>query len=84
MRTKVNQFCLLLIAIVGLNTRVFSQDPKFYIFLCFGQSNMEGNARIEKQDSTVDSRFQVLQAVDCLTKEEPRVIVPCCSSIVQM
>jgi hypothetical protein len=26
---------------------------------------MEGNARIEKQDSTVDSRFQVLQVVDC-------------------
>ena len=22
-------------------------DPNFYIYLCFGQSNMEGNARIE-------------------------------------
>jgi hypothetical protein len=29
---------------------------------------MEGNARIEKQDSIVDSRFQVLQSVDCSTK----------------
>lgn len=44
---------------------VFSQDKKFYIFLCFGQSNMEGNARPEAQDSIVDNRFQVLQAVDC-------------------
>jgi hypothetical protein len=26
---------------------------------------MEGNARIEPQDTTVDSRFQVMEAVDC-------------------
>ena len=25
-------------------------DPNFYIFLCFGQSNMEGNARPEAVD----------------------------------
>ena len=44
----------------------FSQDKKFYIFLCFGQSNMEGNAKIQPQDTVnVDQRFQVLQAVDC-------------------
>ena len=42
-----------------------SQDKKFYIFICFGQSNMEGNARIQPQDTTVDSRFQVMEAVDC-------------------
>jgi len=40
-------------------------DPNFYVFLCFGQSNMEGNARFEPQDTTVDSRLQVLEAVDC-------------------
>ncbi|TFF37535.1 sialate O-acetylesterase [Mucilaginibacter psychrotolerans] len=43
----------------------FSQDKDFYIFLCFGQSNMEGNARIEPQDTTVDKRFQVFETVDC-------------------
>ena len=47
------------------NMNVFSQDPNFYIFLCFGQSNMEGHARIEPQDTTVDNRFQVMEAVDC-------------------
>lgn len=47
----------------GLNA--FSQDPNFYIFLCFGQSNMEGAGKIEAQDSIVDSRFQVMEAVDC-------------------
>lgn len=43
----------------------FSQDPNFHIYLAFGQSNMEGAARPEPQDTVVDSRFQVLMAVDC-------------------
>ena len=53
------------IGLLLLSMNAFSRDPNFYIFLCFGQSNMEGNARIEPQDTTVDSRFQVLEAVDC-------------------
>jgi hypothetical protein len=44
---------------------VFSQDRNFYIFLCFGQSNMEGQGTIEAQDKTVNSRFKVMEAVDC-------------------
>ena len=48
-----------------LTIKASSQDQNFYIFLCFGQSNMEGNAKFEAQDTTVDSRFQVLEAVDC-------------------
>lgn len=45
---------------------VDAQDKKFYIFLCFGQSNMEGNARVQPQDTlNLDPRFQVLEAVDC-------------------
>jgi lysophospholipase L1-like esterase len=40
-------------------------DPNFYIYLCFGQSNMEGQGTIEAQDKTVDSRFQVMQGVGC-------------------
>jgi hypothetical protein len=43
----------------------FSQDPDFHIFLCIGQSNMEGAARAELQDSTVNPRFQVMEAVNC-------------------
>jgi enterochelin esterase-like enzyme len=42
-----------------------SQDKNFHIFLCFGQSNMEGNARIEPVDSVgVSERFLNLSAVD--------------------
>ena len=45
--------------------RAFSQDQNFYIFLCFGQSNMEGFPGIEEQDTTnADNRFQVLATVD--------------------
>jgi hypothetical protein len=59
-----------LIATVGLlfflqGSKVFSQDSNFYIFLCFGQSNMEGHARFEAQDTIVDSRFRVMEAVNC-------------------
>jgi hypothetical protein len=59
---------LVLILIAGLlfsNSRVFSQDPNFQIYLCIGQSNMEGAARAELQDSTVNPRFQVMEAVNC-------------------
>ncbi len=49
-----------------LNINTFSQDRKFYIFLCFGQSNMEGAARAEAHDSVVDARFRVMETVDCL------------------
>ena len=35
-------------------------DPNFHIYLCFGQSNMEGNAQWESIDTYVDSRFQML------------------------
>lgn len=56
---------LLLVALLCFNTDGFSQDPDFYVFLCFGQSNMEGFPGVEEQDkATVDKRFQLLAAVD--------------------
>ena len=40
-------------------------DPNFYIFLCFGQSNMEGAARPEAQDMVSPGlRFLLMPAVD--------------------
>ncbi len=36
-------------------------DPNFHIYICFGQSNMEGNAQWEAQDmGNVDPRFKML------------------------
>lgn len=42
------------------------QDKNFYIFLNFGQSNMEGNGPVTPQDTVgVDPRFQVFETVNC-------------------
>ncbi len=56
---------LALFVVSLLASNSFSQDPNFFIFLAFGQSNMEGNARVEQQDiNGVNERFQMLPAVD--------------------
>ena len=40
-------------------------DPSFHVFLAFGQSNMEGNARIEEKDKVnVDPRFKMMACYD--------------------
>ena len=40
-------------------------DPDFHIYLCFGQSNMEGNAAIESQDLRgISTRFQMMAPVN--------------------
>ena len=45
--------------------QVTPADPNFYIFLCFGQSNMEGNARPEAVDlASPGPRFLLMPAVD--------------------
>lgn len=57
-----------LIVIVGtilLAANLMAQDSNFYIYVCFGQSNMEGQGTIESEDETVDERFKVFQALDC-------------------
>jgi len=67
MKTKL---ILILTAVLIFSTGSFAQqkkkpDPKFFIYLCFGQSNMEAGARPEEQDKgPVDPRFQFLAAVD--------------------
>ena len=56
---------ILLPVLLFVTVHAHAQDQHFYIFLSFGQSNMEGAAAAEAMDTTVDKRFQVLQAVDC-------------------
>lgn len=54
------------ISLFFLSVNAFAQDANFHVYLCLGQSNMEGNARVEEQDTiAVDDRFRVLSAVDC-------------------
>lgn len=64
--SKHSLFFIAIVALLCFSQLASAQDKKFYIFLCFGQSNMEGNARIEAQDSVLsDNRFKVMEAVNC-------------------
>ena len=56
---------LVMAGLLVLSSNVFARDTNFWIFLCFGQSNMEGFPGIEEQDKTgVDERFQVFATLD--------------------
>lgn len=62
--THMKRFILLFVSLLCI-VHVHAQDPDFHIYLCFGQSNMEGNARIEACDlEGVSGRFLMMAAVD--------------------
>jgi alpha-L-fucosidase 2 len=62
---KMKPGLFILAGLLLLNTDAFSQDTNLFIFLCFGQSNMEGFPGVEQQDKApVDDRFQVFAVVD--------------------
>lgn len=53
--------------------RIFASDTNFFVFLCFGQSNMEGFPGIEEQDKgPVDERFKTFAAVDFPKQERKK------------
>lgn len=58
---------LLLAALIFAPIKLMAQpDPNFHIYICIGQSNMEGNPRPEAQDlENVSPRFLTMQSVDC-------------------
>ncbi|WP_373827660.1 sialate O-acetylesterase [Bacteroides heparinolyticus] len=68
---KVLFSVLLWVGLFLAGAEAFAQDENFYVYLCLGQSNMEGSAHYEAQDTLVNPRFQVLSAVD--NKELGRV-----------
>ena len=58
-------FLLTMILMLSALKMQAAVDPNFYIFLCFGQSNMEGAARPEAQDlKSPGPRFLLMPAVD--------------------
>lgn len=62
---SIKIFILTVAGVFFLNTGAYAQDQDFYIFICFGQSNMQGAAPIESQDMIINNRFKLLQAQDC-------------------
>lgn len=61
---KILVITLLMSALPALHMQA-AVDPDFYIFLCFGQSNMEGAAQPEAEDiQSPGPRFLLMPAVD--------------------
>ena len=56
------------ISLFSMNARA-EADPNFYIYLCIGQSNMEGQGTIEDCDLSPDERFLMMSTLDCGTRE---------------
>lgn len=55
----------ILFAILLLSACSEKADPNFHIYLCFGQSNMEGTGKIEAKDLIPNERFKIFQSLDC-------------------
>jgi hypothetical protein len=62
---KVNAAILFFVSLLFFTSNLAAQNPNFYIYLCFGQSNMQGSAPIQSQDKSVNERFKVFQALNC-------------------
>ena len=62
---RIKTVLLIALTVLPLSKMTAAVDPNFYIFLCFGQSNMEGAARPEAQDlKSPGPRFLWMPAVD--------------------
>ncbi len=62
---KRHYFVILAVVLLALPVKAQQPDPNFFIYLCFGQSNMEAGARPADQDKDWnDPRFQFVAAVD--------------------
>ena len=55
---------IILLVTVMTTLQLHAQDPNFWIFLCFGQSNMAGQAPIEAQDLAVNDRYLSMATTD--------------------
>ncbi len=55
---------IILLTMMTASVHLNAQDENFWIFLCFGQSNMAGQAPIEQQDLTVCDRYLSMATTD--------------------
>ncbi|HLS38485.1 MAG TPA: sialate O-acetylesterase [Sphingobacterium bovisgrunnientis] len=61
---NIRNICFLTVLVLYCSI-TFGQDKDFHIYLCFGQSNMEGHGKFEPQDTVTNKRVMLLQSVDC-------------------
>ncbi len=62
---RIKAKLLIFAGLLLLSMNLIAQKSNFYIYLCFGQSNMEGQGPIDSIDKAVDSRFRIFQSLDC-------------------
>lgn len=62
-RQKMKQTLITFLMMMGV-LQSNAQDQNFWIFLCFGQSNMAGQAPIEQQDLAVSDRYLSMATTD--------------------
>lgn len=55
---------------IGVSNLFSAPDPNFHIYICFGQSNMEGATQAEDIDKVnVNERFQMMATVNCSNRQ---------------
>ena len=59
----MKQVIIFIMTVMG-TLQIQAQDNNFWIFLCFGQSNMAGQAPIEEQDLEVNDRYLSMATTD--------------------
>jgi len=62
---KINRLFLFLLVLAVLNFNCGSTEPELHVYLCFGQSNMEGQGKISEKDRKVNERFLLMPSVSC-------------------
>lgn len=61
----MKKLCMMAVLALAIGVQAQTPDPNFHIYLCFGQSNMDGNAKPEEIDmENVPERLQMMAAVD--------------------
>ncbi len=61
---------ILVAMLAGLSISAYADpDPDFHIYICFGQSNMEGASNAESQDMTVSDRFKMMSTTTCGSRQ---------------
>lgn len=61
---KLKKLLILVTVLLTCSAAFAEPDPNFYIFLCFGQSNMESGGSMNDEDKKVDERLQVMADFD--------------------
>jgi poly(hydroxyalkanoate) depolymerase family esterase len=67
MKNITLRLIVLLTTMLGIQGLVnAAPDPNFHIYICFGQSNMEGAGQVEQSDKVnVNERFKMMATVSC-------------------